>query len=1151
MKCPNCGRENPADAKFCMNCAHPLTSAEAEDPRQALLDRLLPQVLRDKIQASGTIEPERRPVTVLFADLSGFTALGEKLDPEELSALTNECLEAMVKSVFKYEGFVDKLIGDAVMALFGAPVAHEDDPERALRCALEMQKAVTEIAAVGQVAPDLSLHAGLHTGDVVAGPVGPDLRLDYTVMGDTVNLASRLSDAAKAGQVLVSPDLLRLTLHAFEFEETPSLILKGIEGEVRALSLTGLRAEPEPARGIQGLFSPLVGREKEFEILEQALEDVLDGKGQIITLMGEPGIGKSRLVEELQNLALSEHKDQIAWLEGRCLSYGSTIAYWPILEMMKGWAEIREEDTEAHSARKLRLALRRAIPDRLEENYPYLASLLGLKLDDASQEKVRYLDPEALQTRIFLAVRDWVEALAKDGAVVVVFEDLHWADPSTVAVLSHLLPATDEASAMLFLVSRPERDRPWWEVKIQAETEFPHRYAEINLQPLDQAESDLLIRNLLAIEDLPKGIKGSILEKTEGNPFFVEEIIRALIDEGVIVRQNGKWRATAKLLSLDVPDTVQGVILARIDRLPPQPRGLLQKASVIGRTFLYRILAFVADGDGQLREPLTRLQQVELIQEKTRRPELEYIFKHTLTQEVAYGTLVQDTLKDTHARVAQAIESLFPDRLEEFYGLLAHHYTGAEARDKAIDYLIKAGDQARAGYANREAVEFYGRAQELLEGSERDEDRRRDARLLEDWAEIHLLTHEIDEAAALFEKAAAAWGSLEEHSLEVQAIFRIAWAHSQGSRWRESAEAARRGLEMAEASGADAQVLAKGYIALSRPLYWGGLDQAQGRNYVEKALPLLEESDDAEGLGDAHRMLGLMVFDRLEKALTHHLRAAQEHTRAGNLGFAAMDFNNAGNVYYQQGRFDEALDATSKGLALAEKTGALNAYGVLVGTLSEIHVMLGNLDQAQEYAQEALETALRIHDRQVEEFAEMELGWVAEARADWDEAVRHYTRGLELSQYTTPFYRGIVLNALARIHQYTGQLDRAQELFDEAFSVADDLGEGDRRLLLGWLHGTTGVWHAAREEWDSAEEAFKKSLRVWDELDDPGIQRSRSVRDHGLMLLLRAHEGDEARGREMLDEAIGFFRSIGDQFDLGETERGLARLGLSLAEFDA
>ncbi|MFQ5946623.1 MAG: adenylate/guanylate cyclase domain-containing protein, partial [Anaerolineae bacterium] len=398
MKCPNCGNENPEDAQFCYRCGTSLPieggapaengawlAEPAREPWLARLERYMPGDLLDKIRTQGRIEGEQRPVTVLFADLTGFTALGDVLEAEALKNLINESLEVLVRAVFKYEGFVDKFIGDAVMALFGAPIAHEDDPERALRAALDMVGGLESLAlALPESAGSLSLHAGVHTGDVVMGEVGTDLRLSYTAIGDTVNVASRLQDLAPPGEVLVSEATYRLTQTLFTFQELAPREVKGKKARIKAFRLKAAKSGARAPRGIPGLQASLIGREAEYEALATAVRSTVQGLGQIVAVTGEPGIGKSRLVLEAQH----QFGEDATWLEGRCLSYGASIAFWPFAEVVKQWAGIEEEDPEAAMAAKLRLALRGLVPDRLDDFLPYLGTLLALRLEDRDAERV-------------------------------------------------------------------------------------------------------------------------------------------------------------------------------------------------------------------------------------------------------------------------------------------------------------------------------------------------------------------------------------------------------------------------------------------------------------------------------------------------------------------------------------------------------------------------------------------------------------------------------------------------------------------------------------------------------------------------------------------------------------------------------------------
>lgn len=1142
ITCPNCGYSNPADHKFCGNCGAllPRDATVAHDELLHRLQAYIPEHLLKKIREQGRIEGERRPATVLFADLAGFTALGEGADPETLKTITNECLEAMVRSIYKYEGFVDKFIGDAVMALFGAPVAHEDDPERALRSALEMREAVEAIAiALPAGAKSVNLHIGVHTGEVVLGEVGSDLRLAYTALGDTVNLAARLQQLATSGEILVSGATHRLTEGLFDFEKIEPQTVKGKVEQVVAYRLIAVKPLARSPRGIPGLYSPLVGRDEEIRALTEALAGVSAGRGQIVVITGEPGVGKSRLVAEA-----GAQFSTLTWLEGRCLSYGGTISFWPFIQMLKEFTGIGEEDADAVAVSKLRLGVRRLFPDRPEEVLPYLGTLLSLRLDERLQERVKYLSGEDLQRRVFLAVRDWLEALAREKPVAAILEDLHWADPSSVSLLEHLMASTDLVPLLLLLVARAEREQPWWHAKVKAETDFPHRTTEISLKPLSEEESNKLVSNLLEVPDFPEGVRKMILEKAEGNPFFVEEVIRGMIDSGVLVRQDGRWRATARIFDVEIPDTVQGVILARIDRLEGEVRQVLQRAAVIGRSFLYRVLVYIAEAEQELDRHLSTLQRRELIREQARLPELEYIFKHVLTQEVAYSTLLHERRKEFHRKVGEAIENLFPGRLEEFYGLLAHHYTQAEDPEKALEYLIKAGDQAKTAYANQEALVYYQQAYDLLKDSKEREEQKKAADLLASLGDLHWILAEAQEALARYEEAKSLYERLGDRGSQAHTIYEISRIYRMGMNdYPKSAEVAQEGLAIAEEIG-DPLAIAEGYVGLAGALFWGGIDPIRGKDYVQKARVLFEAAGDPRGLGGVHHLLGLMTDD-LDEGLEHSVKAAEYRLQTGDLATAAQSYNNAASYCYLAGNFSQAMMYVQQGIELAEKSGAVGMYCLLHTTLCETLTYLGKWEEAQGIAERNLELARKIGNRQLECFIQGDLGLVAEARGDWREAVEHIRRGVELSKYTSPFYRGLQRQALAEALLQLGQWDEAREYLQEALAIAE---EGDSQPLKGMTQRGFANLHTARSAWQEAEEAFQKSLQIWEEVKDPGLERSRTLRDYGLMLLHRHWQWDEKRAREMLREAIAFFRSKDDQFDLIWAERELAELGRTLED---
>lgn len=632
--------------------------------------------------------------------------LAEKLDPEQWKEIVNGAHWRVSEAVYRYGGRIAQLLGDGVLAFFGAPATHEDDPVRAVRAALEIQQAIADYGrSLAGYVDNFQMRIGINTGLVILGNVGTDQHLEYLAVGDAVNLAARLQSAAQPGKVLLSEATARFARALFNLEDLGEITVKGKSEPVRVLQVVGLKASPERERGIEGLVSPLVGRSRELESLRTVLSDLAQGHGHIVSIIGEPGIGKSRLAEELR----SGH-----WLEGRSLSYGQALAFWTIGQLVRADLGVSDGDPEP----KVRAALRKRVQE-LFHNYesdilPYLAHLLGLKHQGEEAERIQMLDGETLKRQVLLAISRYFEQVANAAPTVLVFEDLHWADPSTLEALEQLLAVTDRAPLLLMLLFRPERDLPSWRIKLRVETDFAHRYTEITLAPLSATDSNLLINALLDIADLPQTTRSMIQSRSEGNPFYLEEIVRHLIDEKAIVRDDGHWRATRDITNIEIPDTLQGVLLARLDRLDEDVRRTLQLASVIGRTFLYRLLQATAEAEHALDQHLSQLQRADLVREKARRPELEYIFKHSLTQEAAYNSLLLERRREFHRRVGQALEQLFGDHKEEYYGLLAYHFDRAGEREKAVEYLLCAGDRTRLEDAHTEAIQYYHRAIELL-----------------------------------------------------------------------------------------------------------------------------------------------------------------------------------------------------------------------------------------------------------------------------------------------------------------------------------------------------------------------------------------------------------------------------------------------------
>jgi tetratricopeptide (TPR) repeat protein len=578
------------------------------------------------------------------------------------------------------------------------------------------------------------MHSGIHTGLVVTGELDLQKGIYREITGDTINLASRLSDLAKAGEILVGPETFRRTQGAFAFQALASTQAEGKAGSIQVYKVLsvmerpattrtgiGMKARPGRVLGLEmhGISSPLVGRDEEVSLLHDRIELLLSSQGGLLFLIGEAGLGKSRLMAEVRSHWKRERQPGALWLEGRALSFTQAMSYWPFQEILREYAGISEEDEEEEAWGKVEASITTLFPPDLgaddlqaHEVLPYLASMLALRVKGELEERVKYLDGEAMGRQIFLTSRRLFQRLAQQRPLILVFEDWQWADQSSANLLEHLVPLIQSVPLLICVVSRPDPESPAMRLRDIVVRSYPGYYTEIIVDALSPMESEKLLQNLMEIKDLPPHLCNTILHKAEGNPLFLEEVIRALVSMGAVVpeRRTGLWKASAQIEDIRIPDTLQGVIMARVDRLEEEVKQLLRLASVIGRTFLYRVLGAIAEADRQLDHHLHELQRVELIREKSRVPELEYIFKHALIQEATYESILLKRRRELHAQVGQCLEALFADRLEMLYGLLAYHYARAENWEKAQEYLFKAGDQAGRLAADAEALAHYQQA---------------------------------------------------------------------------------------------------------------------------------------------------------------------------------------------------------------------------------------------------------------------------------------------------------------------------------------------------------------------------------------------------------------------------------------------------------
>jgi class 3 adenylate cyclase len=585
-----------ADARFCASCGLALEApAKHVEAIHSRLTAAAPEPLIQKMRAAK-LTGERKPVTALFVDVVGSTALAEQIDPEDWTSIINEAFDLMSRAVFRYEGTIAQLQGDAMLAFFGAPVAHEDDPERAIFAAIDMLGTIddygTQLKASHGI--DFRIRAGINSGPVMVGNVGSDLRYEYTALGDAVNVAARMQTAAQPGTIVIGEMTRRLTGDTFDLEDLGGLEVRGKSEPIHAFRVIGRKAAPGRRRGLEsvGLDSPMVGRDEPLRRLTDLFDVVRGGKGRVAFVVGEPGIGKSRLLAELKRRALGDPAAPARWVEGHCVSYGRNLPYHLLIDLVRSIIGIPFAAPEAEARATLDQALDGLLgadPAEVADTAPYLAHLLGLPLRPDEAGTTNTL-PDTLQGRYVAATHRLLRSIAATQPLIVVCEDIHWADPASVAVATQVMPLAAQQPILFVAAMRRETDSAGWALLGQARDLFGPALTEISLEPLTEADSRSLVSNLLEIESLPDPVRDLIMARAEGNPFFVEEVVRMLIERGVIVAQGDRWVATGDVGAVEIPESLHGLLLARIDQLPDAAKRSLRIAAVIGRQFPVRVL---------------------------------------------------------------------------------------------------------------------------------------------------------------------------------------------------------------------------------------------------------------------------------------------------------------------------------------------------------------------------------------------------------------------------------------------------------------------------------------------------------------------------------------------------------------------------------
>ncbi len=681
MLCPKCQSKNPEGSIFCNKCAQKLDSFSKN--------------IEEKVEIKG----ERKYATVLFSDLSGYTAMVEKMDPEDVKNLMGDIFEKAGKIVEKYEGTVERFFGDEVMVLFGVPKAHEDDPIRAIHAALEIHELVESLNPEFEKKniAKLSMHSGINSGLVITGDkyIGKGR---HGLTGDTINLAKRLTGLASSGEIVVGPDTYKIAEHHFSFKPCDPVRVKGKKNPVQTYQVIDTTKKSIRTKHLQGVRAELVGRDKELLQFNQTVNDLKSHKGSVLCLYGFAGTGKSRLVEEFQSIA------NVKWIEGYSYPYTKNIPYFPLLTLFNGVFKIKEEDTQKKIKTKIEKSIKSLIPES-QVIIPYIGTLYSLSYPEIDND-----NPELWKSKLFDAVIEILSALAKQQPTIICIEDLHWADPSFLELIRHIQLKTNLPIFFLY-ISRPIIEIFSDSQKVQ----LGKTYQEIKIEDLSNSDSQVMVKSLLKSADVPLGLKEFIETKTQGNPFYLEEMINSLIESDVLVKENDTWVLQREITSSDVSSSIHGVISARVDRLESESKRILQEASVIGRSFYYEVIDKITEIKKDISKRLETLEVFDLIKSGQSKIDLEYMFKHALTQEVVYNGLLKAERKVIHEKIGKVIEQIFHDRLPEFYESLAHHFSKGNSKLKAAKYLTKSGEKCLERFSVNEANEYFQKAYYLFQ----------------------------------------------------------------------------------------------------------------------------------------------------------------------------------------------------------------------------------------------------------------------------------------------------------------------------------------------------------------------------------------------------------------------------------------------------
>jgi len=994
--CPRCGTEVQPGTKFCGQCGTQLL-----EPPAAAADRDLS-------------ESERKRVTVIFCDIVNSTGLAERLGPEAMHALLNRFFGLALGEVHRYGGTINKFLGDGFMALVGVPQTHEDHARRAVLAAIGVQRLLGEdLPELQGLDAPLQARIGLNTGMVVVGSLGDDLEADFTAIGDTINVAARLESLAQPGEILISESTARLVTGYVRVEAVGPLQVKGKGEPVPSYRVLGLGPRRSPLEGLgPRALSRFVGRERQLAALADLQAQARDGHGQVVGLVAEPGMGKSRLVYEFRRSLAGE---RVTYLEGRCLSFGASIPYLPVLDIVRANCGITPTDAAEEVAEKARFGLEEVGMDG-GEGTPYLLHLMGAR---EGTDALAGLSPEAIKGQIFEIIRQLALNGSRKRPIILNVEDLHWIDSTSEEWFASLVESLSGAPILLLCTYRPGYRPPWIDLSYST---------QLSLRPLSDADASSVVRSVLGAETAADSVVRMILDRAEGNPFFLEELSRAVAEHADLGSE------------VAVPETIQGVLMARIDRLAEEPRRVLQTASVLGREFSVRLLAAIWEGPGTLEPHLLDLKRQEFLHERPGTSEPVYAFKHALTQDVAYDSMLTARRQALHEAAAQALERLHAGRLEEAYDRLAHHYSKTAHAEKAVEYLSRFAEATFERHSHAEARVTLG---EALRHAERLPAGERDRRILELTLRLVNCLYflgRMEESRDLLLGQRARLEALGDCRITGPYHFWLGHTFSHLGDYEGADTSARRAIDEGQRCG-DEETIARAHYVLAREGVWTGRFR-EGAEHGRRAAALLERAGERWWLGHSHFWIGL------------------------NLHF--------------QGEFDLALDAAARGRAVGEAIGdpRLQSYaawnaGFYLATRGDAEAGIDECARALELSPDPLNTA----------FATGWLGFAYREHGDFDRAIDHLERAIaSMHEYAYPRLVGWYQGWLSEAYLRRGDVERARELAREALDISVETrgawAAGAAERALGRIALAGGDAREAESRLGGALERFA-SIEAW------------------------------------------------------------------------